>query len=150
MKRTMVFLSLMTSPRRSIVRSISSIVLPSPSEKRRAQCASSSESPIASKACEGLGEPALHADPEERETPFWSRARTTDSPRIPGKVIFNVPGYPLYSCGFYKRLILLRSRHHSPLHKSIKYFPDISAFPSVLRILLHDECQATNVSIMLH
>ena len=81
------------------MRSISSIVLPSPSEKRRAQCASSSESPIASNACEGLGEPARHADPEDRETPFWSKARTTDSPRIPGKVMFKVfgsiaPGFP--------------------------------------------------------
>ena len=42
------------------------------------------------------------------------------------------PWYPLCSCSFYKSLILLRCRLHSPLHKSIKYFPDISAFPSVL------------------
>ena len=71
---------------------MSSLVLSSPRDRRMVQWACSSESPKARRAWEGLGEPERQAEPEEKEMPCWSRARTRDSPRRPGRVTFRVLG----------------------------------------------------------
>ncbi len=48
--------------------------------------------PMASSTWVGSGEPDLHAEPDESETPCWSRATTSDSPRSPGSVRLSVLG----------------------------------------------------------
>ncbi len=88
------------------------------------------------------GEIAGPESPYNRESPpyvtedvsffaFDIRTRNSDK-QIPIEKRYKISWVSALLMWFYKRLILLRSRHHSPLHKSIKYFPNISAFPSVL------------------
>jgi hypothetical protein len=59
-----------TSSRRTAACSISSKVFSSPNESLIEQWDSCSDNPMANNTCEGFGDPDLHADPEERHTPF--------------------------------------------------------------------------------
>ena len=90
--RTVLWVSLSTFANASITYLISSSVFHAPSENRTEQWASAGVSPIASNACEGSGFPDLHAEPEEKAIPLRSRKRTSDSPRISGRVMFSVFG----------------------------------------------------------
>ena len=61
----MFFELLIKSPSADIVLSTSSEVLSVPSDIRIEQCASSSDSPIATSTWDGLDEPLLHAEPAD-------------------------------------------------------------------------------------
>jgi hypothetical protein len=69
-KRTVLCASCTTLSKIEITRSISSPVFSNPSDSRIEQWASSSDRPIASKACDGFGEPERQAEPDDSETPF--------------------------------------------------------------------------------
>ena len=66
----MVSISSSTWPSAATAASISCSVVLWEREKRTAQCASRALFPIAVRTCVGSGEPDLHAEPEESDTPY--------------------------------------------------------------------------------
>src|SRR6476469_4960272 len=70
--------------------SISSFVVCLPSEKRIADDASSVDNPMASKTCDAITDPTMHADPLAAQTPSRSSAIRIVSELRPGKLTLSV------------------------------------------------------------